>query len=228
MTLDSARRPFARADFERAPRLLLRDGRWANARVWRAEIAGLPWVVKDFAPRTLWVRNTIGRVLIGRELSALARLAGIDGVPADSFRIDAHSMAARYIEGQTLGKIPAADQTPGFFEAFERLMMSVHARGIVHLDVRGSGNMLMRPDGMPALIDFQAALNVGWMPASWRRWFGDIDLAGVYKKWAVRDAASMGPQRQAVLEHMNRWRRWWLLRGYAGARKKPAKDAARP
>lgn len=220
MTLDSVPPPFGRIDFDSAPRALLRDGRWANARVWRAQIAGATWVVKDFAPRAFWVRNTIGRVLIGRELEALEQLAGIDGVPAAAFQLDAHAMAARYIEGETLGRVPAAQLTPAFFEALERLLRAVHARGIVHLDVRGTGNMLMRPDGTPALIDFQAALDMRWMPPAWRRWLGDIDLAGVYKKWSASGAESMGPQRQAVLERMNRWRRWWLLRGYAGARKR--------
>jgi serine/threonine protein kinase len=128
-------------------------------------------------------------------------------------------MAARYIDGVTLGQVPPERLTIDFFRALERLMNAIHARGIVHLDARGTGNLLMQPDGRPAVIDFQAALPVGWLPAAWQRRLGDIDLAGVYKKWAERDADSMGAQRQRTLARVNRWRRLWVFRGYAGARK---------
>jgi hypothetical protein len=214
---------FDRPTFERSARTLLRDGRWANARVWRAEIDGRSWVVKDFAPRAAWVRNTIGRLFVRRELRMLVRLQRIDGVPPDVFRLDAHAIAFGYLDGETLGKVDPARQTADFFLALEALMQAIHARGIVHLDNRGSGNVLMRPDGGPALIDFQSALSTRWMPAAWRRFLEQIDLAGVYKKWHARDPASMGAERMAVQERMLRLRRFWLLRGYAGARKSPGR-----
>jgi hypothetical protein len=217
---------FGRDQFECSARTLLRDGRWANARVWRAEIGGAAWVVKDFAPRSILVRNLVGRFLLRRELRALRRLDGIDGVPAAAFRVDAHAIAARFVEGLTLGKVEAERLTTPFFEQLEQLLQTIHARGIVHLDLRGSGNMLMQPDGRPAVIDFQAALRIDWMPAALRRWFGEIDLAGVYKKWIERDAESMGADRLTVLARMNRWRRFWLLRGYAGVRKERRPGAA--
>jgi RIO-like serine/threonine protein kinase len=216
--------PFDRPTFERAPRTLLRDGRWANARVERAEIGGRRWVIKDFAPRYWWVRNTIGRVFVRRELSTLHRLHGIDGVPPDAFRLDPHALAFGYIEGDTLGRIEAGRQTAEYFAALEALLRAIHARGVVHLDTRGSGNVLMRTDGTPALIDFQSAISTRWMPNSWRRFLESVDLTGVYKKWLQRDAGSMGPDRIALNERMVRWRRFWVLRGYAGARKThPAK-----
>ena len=43
-----------------------------------------------------------------RELAALTRLAGLPGVPADAFRLDAHAIAARYLPGTTLAKLPPA------------------------------------------------------------------------------------------------------------------------
>lgn len=220
------RAAFSREAFERSPRTLLRDGRWANARVWRAEVDGAAWVVKDFAPRTFLARNLIGRLLLGRELRALGRVAGIDGVPAAAFRLDAHAIAARYIDGVSLGKVEPERLTPQFFESLERLLLTIHERGTVHLDLRGSGNLLMQPDGRPAVIDFQAALGIGWMPARLRRWFGEMDLAGVYKKWVERDAESMGPARRVVLDRMNRWRKLWILRGYAGVSKERRPGAA--
>jgi hypothetical protein len=89
--------------------------------------------------------------------------------------------------------------------------------------------MLLRPDGRPALIDFQASLDTRWMPASWRRWLDDLDMTGVYKKWLQRDPDSMGSARRELYERMTRRRRLWIARGYAGAAKqKPTSGPAGP
>lgn len=218
---------FDRPALSHARSTLLRDGRWANARVSRVNVAGREWVVKDFAPRAWWVRNTIGRLFVRRELATMERLHGIEGIPPDPFRLDAHAIAFGYLEGETLGKVDPARQSPAYFTALEVLMRSIHARGIVHLDTRGTGNVLMRPDGSPALIDFQSSLSTRWMPAAWRRFLEDVDLTGVYKKWLQCDPSSMGPERTELNERMTRWRRFWVLRGYAGARKSRRTDAAR-
>jgi len=215
--------PFDRSSFEQAPRTVLRDGRWANARVFRAELMGRRWVVKDFAPRAWWVRSIIGRWFVRRELAMLRRLVGIDGVPPDAFRLDAHALAFGYVDGQNYGKVPV--EVPAYFIALETLLRAIHARGVVHLDNRGSGNVLVRPDGTPALIDFQSALATGWMPAPLRQLLEAVDLTGAYKKWRQVDEASMGEARLALLARVNRRRRWWVLRGYAGARKTPAQPA---
>lgn len=211
--------PFDRSALESGTKELLRDGRWANARVSLFRGAGAEWVVKDFAPRSFWVRNTLGRLLLRRELRALRRLAGIEGVPDAAFRVDAHAMAARYIPGETLGNVPAERLNASFFAALERLLQQVHVRGIVHLDTRGTGNMLMTPDGRPALIDFQASLATHWMPQKWRCWLDDLDMTGVYKRWLQHDPDSMGAERHALYKRKTRWRRLWVARGYAGAAK---------
>ncbi len=214
----SSLQPFSRRDFEQAPRTVLRDGRWANARVFRVDHAGRRWVVKDFAPRAAWVRNTaIRRMVRAPRACEPGPALGIDGVPPDAFRLDACALAFGYVDGLNYGKAPVA--VPAYFIALEALMRSMHARGIVHLDNRGSGNVLVRPDGSPALIDFQSAVSTRGLPACLRNALQAIDLTGVYKKWQQADAASMGADRLALFGRVNRWRHWWVLRGYAGARK---------
>ncbi len=169
------------------------------------------------------VRHTIGRLLLRRELRALQRLEGIDGIPQHAFRVDNDAIAAEFIPGVTLGNVPASQMDVAFFAALERLLLAVHGRGIVHLDTRGTGNMLRTPEGKPALIDFQASLSTRWMPESWRRWLADLDMTGVYKKWLQHDPDSMGSERRTLYERMTRRRRLWIARGYAGAAKhKPA------
>jgi hypothetical protein len=210
---------FDRGALATAERRLLRDGRFANARVERVRVNGLDWIFKDFAPRAFLVRHTVGRFLVGRELRALQRLGGLPGVPAQAFRVDAVSMAARYVPGRALADTPDGPFDTGFLLALESLLRQVHARGIVHLDTRGGGNLLIQPDGAPAIIDFQAALSTRWMPRALRGWLEAMDLSGIYKKWQRWQPDTLGAARQAQLARLNRWRRWWLLRGYFGLRK---------
>lgn len=210
---------FARADLLRAERALLRDGRWANARVERVQLDGRDWTVKDFSTRSWLVRNTFGRLLLRREVRTLQRLHGIAGVPAEAFRIDAHAIAARFLPGQSLAKADRARITPEFLEQLEQLLLAVHARGIVHLDTRGASNLLILPDGAPGLIDFQASLSTRWMPAFLRRILEALDMSGVYKKWALWQPLAMDATRRAAYEQSSRLRRFWILQGYFGSRK---------
>jgi len=211
---------FDRTALASAERQLLRDGRFANARVERVRIGGADWIFKDFGSRRLFVRQTVGRLLLGREVRALRRLQGIDGIPSDAFRVDAFSMAARFVPGRALATVKAGGVGTDYLLALEALLRQVHARGLVHLDTRGGGNLLIRPDGRPGIIDFQAALSTRWMPRLLRRWLEDIDLSGVYKKWLLWQPETLGAERRAHLDRLNRWRRLWVLRGYFGMSKK--------
>ena len=217
--------PFDRRRIATAERELLRDGRFANARVERVRVDSVDWIFKDFSTRAFVVRHGVGRFLLGREVRALRRLEGIDGVPSQAFRVDAFAMAARYVPGRALARVAAAEVGTPYLAALEALLNRVHARGIVHLDTRGGGNLLMQPDGAPGIIDFQAALSTRWMPARLRGWFDDLDMSGVYKKWLAWQPETMGPERREAYERMTRWRRLWVLRGYFGLRKKAAPPA---
>lgn len=212
--------PFTRADLAGARRELMRDGRWANARVEKVSLVGADWTLKDFASRSFLVRNTIGRWLSRRELRALRRLAGVAGIPGDAFRVDAHAIAARYLDGTLFAKLPAERVTVAFLESYEALLAAVHGRGVVHLDTGGGSNMLMLADGAPGLFDFQAALITARLPRWLRRALEAVDRAGLYKKWAAWQPASLGAERRALLERRQRWRRYWVLRGYLGTKKK--------
>lgn len=220
--------PFSRADLATAPGELLRQGRWANAEVKKLAIAGQAWTVKDFRSRSFLVRNTIGAFFVRREFRALDRLRGIRGIPAQAFRIDRHALAFLFIPGMPLSVSGPEWHTQAYFAALERLLAQVHERGIVHLDVRSSRNVLVTDTGEPAVIDFQSHLGTRWLPDGLRRWLDDFDMAGVYKHWANRNPASLGEARAALLARMNRWRRLWLPKGYLGVRKKPNAGTANP
>jgi len=212
-------KPFDRVRLATAGRELLRDGRFANARVERVHIDGVDWIFKDFSSRSWFVRQTVGRLLLGREVRALRRLEGIHGIPSKAFRVDAFAMAARFVPGRTLANLDAAQMDTPFLMALEALLQQVHARALVHLDTRGGGNLLRMPDGAPGIIDFQAALSTRWMPTGLRRWIEALDMSGVYKKWQRFQPETMGEERLASFERLSRWRRWWPFRGYLGLHK---------
>lgn len=217
--MDQDSKPFTRAQLLAAPCQVLRDGRWANARVLKATVGGAEWTVKDFSGRSWCVRNLFGRWLLRRELRALQKLAGVEGVPAQPFRVDAHAIAARFVPGVTLDRAPREQMNEAFFLALESLFRQVHARGLVHLDSRGSSNLLATPQGRPAVIDFQAALRTAFMPAPLRRALEAVDMGGVYKNWLRHSPQSLDPGRRADYERSTRLRRLWVGRGYFGVRK---------
>ena len=214
----SSQRSFSRADLATAKTTLLRNGRIANAVVTRVEIDGRSWTVKDFSSRPWWVRAFIGPFLLNRELSILSRLKYVDGVSQEFFRIDRDALAVLYMEGNDIFDKPAC-VTPAFLEALEDLLQAVHARNVVHLDIRGMGNVIVRPDGTPGVIDFQASLDTGWMPKFLRRFLEDIDMSGAFKKWLQFQPEAMSDERRKELARINRLRRFWVFRGYFGLKR---------
>ena len=140
-------KPFTREDLARADVKLLRDGRAANAVVTCVTWKGRRWTVKDFSSRSWWVRRLLAPFLLGRELKILRRLSGVDGVAEEAFRIDADAIAVSFVEGRNLSRVTREEVTIEFLEAFEKLLDEMHARNVVHLDLRGTGNIVMRPDG---------------------------------------------------------------------------------
>jgi RIO-like serine/threonine protein kinase len=212
--------PFGRAELEQGPKRRLSEGRWANAVLYRCEHRGSSWVVKDFASRSWLVRNSIGRFLVRREVGWLRRVDGLPGAPQGAFRIDAHALAYRFVPGTSLRLTAASALVPGFFPELEASLQVLHERArLVHLDLRNAHNILVTDDGHPALLDFQSCLSTRWMPARLRRFLERIDRAAIYKHWARKSPATLGPERTSALARMNRLRPLWVLRGYIGARR---------
>lgn len=211
--------PFERADLPGAKQKLLRDGRVANAVVMRVEYKGTVWTVKDFSSRPWVVRNILAPLLLSHELNMLKRLSGIDGIAAKSFRIDRHAMAVEFMSGKDIGSSPREKITPQYLLELEQLIDAMHGRNVVHLDLRGPGNVMVRDDGTPGIIDFQSALNVRWFPKPLRRLLMAFDRSGAYKKWLQYCPESMGDERREALTRINRWRKFWIFSGYFGMKK---------
>ena len=204
---------FTREDFKKAGIQTLKAPKFGNAHVFKIQIDGQAWVVKDFRPCPWFVRATYGRMMIRREVSMLRHLADLPGTPDGTFRIDGHAFAMRFIEGTTL-RDSDRDMSPAFFELAEARLKAVHARCVVHLDLRNSRNIMVDKAGAPVLVDFQSGFSTRWLPRGVRRFLENVDLSGIYKHWASHNPDSMGEKREKhLLKHLAR-RNYWPIKGY--------------
>jgi serine/threonine protein kinase len=115
-------------------------------------------VIKDFGPRGWLIRKTLGRWLIGRELRAYRTLADVEAVPQLLGRVDVLAFALEYRPGQVLSRSLAGTLPDGFLAELRAAVEAMHARGVVHLDLRHRSNILATEDGHPVLIDFASSL----------------------------------------------------------------------
>ena len=145
-----------RSELARAERISV--GGFANPDVFVLEHAGVKLVVKDFAPRSRLVRATAGRWIAGREQRAWRALAGHPAVPRWVGAIDALAFVVEHRAGRPLSRSVARETPIAFFSALDAAIAEMHVRGVVHLDLRHQGNVLVGQDGAPVLVDFGSAL----------------------------------------------------------------------
>ena len=137
---------------------VLHRGGWGNPDVVIARARDREVVVKDYHPRPRFVRETWGRFVTAREIKAYRELDGHRAVPRLLGRIDGLAFAIEYRPGTHLSRKLAAAIPPAFVEELAAAIDDLHARGVVHLDLRHRSNVLVDPDGHPLLIDFASAL----------------------------------------------------------------------
>jgi len=174
-----------RADFEDDRGELLNRGNRRNPDVYLVAREGVRFVVKDFAPRGPWVRATLGRWVTRREARAWQALAGHPQVPGFRGMIDPLAFVVDYREGRRMSRKLAGQVPSDFADRLDRALEQMHARGVVHLDLRHRSNVLVGADGEPILIDFGSALVFapgGWAARWVLPWFARIDRRAA-RKW---------------------------------------------
>lgn len=209
--------------FAQRPKVL-KKGRWGNADIYLYYHQNQGWIVKDFSPCKPIIYKTWGRLLISREYHALSKLSGIKGIPSNPILLNNYALSYQYLTGQTLRKIAPEQISNSFFYLLEDLVQQIHNRGIVHLDIRHRGNVLITTEGLPALIDFQSSLNLENVPSILHHLLKEIDFSGVYKLWQKKKPETLDTERRSKLESFNKMRFLWILKGYPfGTRTNPRK-----
>ncbi|MEE3326872.1 MAG: hypothetical protein VX252_06045 [Myxococcota bacterium] len=145
-------------------------------------------VVKDFAPRPYWVRQTLGRWLTRHEQRVYQALEGVDLVPRLLGPVDQYAFALEYRPGRLLSRALKRELPPDFLSELERGVSEMHQRGIVHLDLSHRSNILLGEDGRPVLLDFASAIRFGAGHALGRaltRGLAQIDRRAL-RKWRLK------------------------------------------
>ncbi len=136
---------------------------WSKADVSIAEWppnSGQRVVVKELKSRPLWFRVLAGRYLLRREWKTLCALADLEGVPSPVARPDSDTIVMEFRSGEPLDKLKSWQVSGDVVEKIERLMATIHARGITHGDLHGY-NVLVDEKGAITFIDWATASTFG-------------------------------------------------------------------
>jgi hypothetical protein len=184
----------------------LKRGRWNGPNVLLVECGDQRLVVKDFAPRTRLVRATFGRWQIRRETAIHVALDRHPAIPRLIGRLDAHAIVVEHRPGPRFSLRRPWTFTPGFVGELQRVVESMHERGIVHGDLAHRSNIRSTPEGHPVLIDFGAAISFrrGGLAYRWLLPFAKrIDERGV-AKWARAVQSSLVDMSDGALSETSR------------------------
>ena len=169
-------------------------------------------MVKDVREKPFFFRWTLGLWLIQKEWKMYSRLAGIKGVPQPVERIDRFAFAMEFIPGRPIKRRESLP--PSFFPALEQVLSEVHSRGVVHLDLRHKGNILLSEKGEPFLIDFNSGFSFKEEGLFRRflfpmlRW---VDYGGLLKLKQRSSPSSMTPEELYFLKRFNLLRKLWIF-----------------
>ncbi|MCI0587036.1 MAG: serine/threonine protein kinase [Planctomycetes bacterium] len=155
----------------------------------------------------------LGRYLARRERRALQALEGLDGVPRLVATADG-TFAREFLEGERLDRIGRPHDE--FFPLLVELLGRIHDRGVAHNDLAKAANILVRPDGRPALIDFQLAVirpRRGRIREAIFATMRRDDLRHVLKQKAKRRPDQVTAEDRRRLANRSAPARWWAALG---------------
>jgi len=164
----------------------------------RRHLARAPW----------WLRP-VARLLAAREARALLRLGEIDGVPHLLKRERAYHLRT-WIDGHPIDRAPPT--SPGYYSAALRLLRSIHRAGVTHNDTHKEPNWLVRPDGSPALLDFQLATRHR-RRTRWFRLCALEDVRHLLKHKKKYCPAALTARQRTLLKQRSWPARWWRRTG---------------
>ena len=200
-----------RKDIEQNP-VCISKGRFGKPDLNRVESEGRTLMVKDVRRRNLFFRWTLGLWLIHKEWKIYSRLKGIRGVPQAVGRIDRFAFAMEFVPGRPIRREESLQ--PSFFSDLEQVLREFHGRGVVHLDLRHKGNILISEKGEPVLIDFNSSFAFK-EKGIFRRFFFPIlrwvDYGGFLKLKERASPELMTTEELSFLKRFNWLRKLWIF-----------------
>lgn len=169
-------------------------------------------VVKDFAAKNPLIR-LLGRLQIRRETAAYRLLRGIEGVPAFIGRVDGHALAVEFVDGKPLKQCRRRPQRREYFRRLARTMDAMHARGVIHNDLRGQDNVLVT-HGTDRVVLLDLGGSARLEPGTWRYrllaplWL-KVDRAALLKWKQILVPEEVTGDERTFLRRFRRWRCLW-------------------
>ncbi len=192
--------------------ICLTKGKFGKPDLNRVEVEGRSLMVKDVRKRNFFLRWTLGFWLIEKEWKIYSRLIGMKGIPQPIERIDRFAFAMEFIPGRPLLRGEALP--PSFFSNLGQVLKDLHARGVVHLDLRHKGNILVSEGGELFLIDFNSSFAFKGKGILRRylfpllRW---VDDGGMLKLKERISPDLMTSEERSALKQFNRIRKLWIF-----------------
>jgi len=169
-------------------------------------------MVKDVRGRPFFLRWTLGLWLIQKEWKIYSRLTGIKGIPQPVERIDRFAFAMEFVPGRPIQRGEALPSS--FFLRLKEILGEIHSRGVVHMDLRHKGNILISEAGEPFLVDFNSSYYFREKGLLRRilfpllRW---VDYGGLLKLKQRVSPSLMTPEELSFLKRFNLIRRLWIF-----------------
>ncbi len=178
------------------------------------EVEGHKYVLKTVEDMPWLLKVTLGRWLLSREISTYRRLAGLEGIPRLIARVGKDAFLLSYEEGFPLRKETKPHIKDHSFDQLSALVEAIHERGVVHLDLGQRKNILVRPDGMPVIVDFGSAMG-GNLPRPLGRLLvfllGWIDRRGLLMQRLRYGDGIPDEATRKALKRANFWRGLWIF-----------------
>jgi serine/threonine protein kinase len=190
----------------------LTKGNFGKPDLNQIEVEGRTLMVKDVRRKKFLLRWTLGLWLIHKEWKIYSRLSGMKGIPQPIERINRFAFAMEFIPGRPI--LRGEPLPSSFLSDLERVLREVHSRGVVHLDLRHKGNILVTEKGEPFLIDFNSSFafkEKGFLRRylfPLLRW---VDYGGLLKLKKRISPSLMTPGEIAFLKRFDRLRKLWIF-----------------
>ncbi len=203
----------SRARFEEMNCTVIKQGSYSKPEVRCYELGREKVAVKDCSCMHPLLKRFIGRRYQRREVSAYERLKNLDGVPKFKGIIDADAFAVEFVEGATLARKLDRERLLRALKNLEKVIAEIHARKVVHLDLKQKRNVIVRPDDTVAVVDFQSAFTIDRGPLA-PLLFNILkkrDLAGLLKfrgKY-VQDDLTSAEKRRFIQDRV--FARFWIF-----------------
>ena len=189
-----------------------RRGSFGKPDLLQVKVGGETLMVKDVRGKGFLTRWTLGLWLIHKEWKIYCWLRGTEGIPQPFERIDRFAFVMEFIPGRPL--LRGEPLPSSFFSDLEQVLREVHTRGVVHLDLRHKGNILLSERGEPFLIDFNSSFafkEKGFLRRYLFPLLQWVDYGGLLKLKQRVSPSLMTPEELSFLKRFNMFRRLWIF-----------------